>query len=135
MNPALIVELTVHGLEMIAEITKLLTDVHSGKAEPIDAMKKLGELHERIKTDRATADEELRKRFAAPSGSPHRTPVLGEKIYFEGLRTPDDMQAPAQAATVTHVWSNSLVNLKIEADGVEHTSVPWGSGPYTWSWG
>lgn len=67
MNLATAAEVTTHGLEMIAEIVKLLADVHAEKVPPDEALGKIAEFHDRLMADRSAADRARAEKF--PTGS------------------------------------------------------------------
>lgn len=63
MNPITIVELTIHGIEMISEISKTLSDAHAGKLTPAEALAKIDSHHSTLLSDRARRDAEAAAKF------------------------------------------------------------------------
>lgn len=81
---------------------------------------------------------------AAENHMSEQKPSVGRIVHFE----PDPTMYPQRlsdkgqphAAVITHVWSDTCVNLCVLPDGTfrladqTHTSVNFGGGPRTWSW-
>lgn len=63
MNQKEILELTKFGLDMIAQITSLLTSAQSGAITPKQALDSIGQLHDRLTADRAEMDKKIADRF------------------------------------------------------------------------
>lgn len=63
MNNKEILELTKHGLDMIAQIVSLMTAATNGAITPQQALESIGQLHDRISSDRAEADRKLDEKF------------------------------------------------------------------------